>query len=820
MADSSVKFTKRLSVRIAAACGLLAAGGAVAIAQSPWVGWRGQEAEPAAQTAPDELAVKPIPFPGDESPARGQLAPDSEQAASAENELAGPAWPASEDEQSTVSVRPASASAEMVIRANDDRPSRSATPSDPAPAFDRNALPELPEGPQFDDTSIYASGPALDAPAAPQPDSLDAPPADPLSAPASGQFASPPAADSLAAADQTPTDSLAAPPAELDSALREAARSTISDTADSLAPPPVERQPAAALVSSDSPAQPASENAPQDLRGGLQSMPSQPDASDMQATADQAAPPAMGVQDFTAARATREESEPRALTSPPAFDAPAARGSQTFAGGDTELAPGASGMEGSAGAAGFEGDGAPGGESLDGRQSPSLTIEKLAPPEIQVGKEASFQVRIRNVGQISAHDLIVLDRVPRGTRFVNASPQAAQTSDGQLMWQLGALEPGDETAVTLNVLPFEEGEIGSVAQVLFQTHASARTICTRPELTVEHTGPAKVLIGDTVALDIVVSNPGTGAATGVVLVEDVPPGLSHAAGQELEYDVGTLKPGESRRLQLTLKAAKAGVLQNGLIVRGDGNLLAKDAITMEVVAPSLQVSLNGPKMRYLEREATYEVGVTNAGTAVAREVELVTYLPKGMRFLSADHKGQYEPQNHAVYWSVEELPPQETGVAKLTVLPQETGEQKLSVEGRAELGLKDSAEKLVQVESLAELHFTVSDEADPIEVGSETTYLISLSNTGSSAATNVQLLVGLPPELKPVGGDGPTKVMIEGPRLTIDPLGHLGPGEQAQYKLSVRGVGAGQQRIQVQLVTAETPVPITKEELTRVYEDQ
>ena len=191
-----------------------------------------------------------------------------------------------------------------------------------------------------------------------------------------------------------------------------------------------------------------------------------------------------------------------------------------------------------------------------------------------------------------------------------------------------------------------------------------------------------------------------------------------------------------------------------------------------------------------------------------------------MKFISADHKGQYEPQNHAVYWSLEELPPREMGVAKLTLLPLETGEQKLSVEGRGELGIEHKHEKLVQVDSLAELQFTIADVADPIEVDSETTYMITLSNTGSSAATNIRLQIGLPPSLKPVGGDGPTRVVVDGVQVAIDPLARLAPGEQAVYKLKVRGLDAGVQRIQVQLVTDETPVPVTKEEITRVYVDR
>ena len=421
---------------------------------------------------------------------------------------------------------------------------------------------------------------------------------------------------------------------------------------------------------------------------------------------------------------------------------------------------------------------------------------------------------------MAATDVVVLDDVPRGTRFVNASPEATRTAEGQLMWQIGTLQPGDERVVKIQLLPIAEGEIGSVARVLFQSQASARTICTKPELSVKHSGPQKVLIGEIVTFDITVANPGTGAATNVVLEEDVPEGLVHAAGRELERDLGTLRPGETRQVRLTLTADRPGLIQNLVLVRGDGNLFVQDTIDLEVIAPSLEVSIAGPGLRYLERPATYEIGVANPGTAPAREVKLVAYLPKGMKFVSADHKGDYEPQNHAVYWSLEELPAKQSGTANLTLLPLETGEQKLSVEGRAELGLQHTHEKTVQVNSLAQLQFTVTDESDPIEVGADTTYIISLNNSGSGAATDIRLTVGLPPQLKAIGGDGPTRVLVEGGRIVIDPLARLGAGEQAVYKIRVQGLADGSQRFQVQLLTAETPVPVTKEEITRVYSDK
>ena len=53
---------------------------------------------------------------------------------------------------------------------------------------------------------------------------------------------------------------------------------------------------------------------------------------------------------------------------------------------------------------GEEGTGKPGQAQLEGAQSPSVTIEKFAPAEVQVGKPATFEILVRNVGQVRATD--------------------------------------------------------------------------------------------------------------------------------------------------------------------------------------------------------------------------------------------------------------------------------------------------------------------------------------------------------------------------------------------------------------------------------
>jgi uncharacterized repeat protein (TIGR01451 family) len=470
-------------------------------------------------------------------------------------------------------------------------------------------------------------------------------------------------------------------------------------------------------------------------------------------------------------------------------------------------------------AGGLEGAGVPGPSGLEGAQTPSVTLKKIAPPEIQVGKPATFEIQVQNVGRIPAHQVIVKEDIPRGVRLMDTAPPA-ETRGSSLLWELGTLQPGDSRQIKIQYLPMAEGDIGSVAVAAFQAQASVRTVCTRPLLTVEQAAPEKVLIGETFTVRIRLSNPGTGVATKVVLEEDVPEGFLHPSGQALEYEVGSLRPGETRDLDLTLQAAKAGVWDNTLVVRGEGNLAVEKTTPVEIVAPQLDLAMAGPTRRYLERQATYAVSIANPGTATAQDVKIVGRLPKGMKFVAANNEGQYDPKQHAVVWALAELPPGQRGEVQLTALPVETGEQKIVVEGKGDLDVTALAEQAVTVEALAELAFEIADKADPIEVDGETLYEVKVTNKGSKTATNIRLTAVFPTDMKPTAGDGPARADVADRQVVFEPLARLNPREQAIFRIQAQGLKPGDQRIQVQIVSDDSPTPVTKEESTRVYADQ
>lgn len=467
------------------------------------------------------------------------------------------------------------------------------------------------------------------------------------------------------------------------------------------------------------------------------------------------------------------------------------------------------------------GNGRPGTKSLEGTQVPQLVVEKTAPAEIQVGRPAIFQIHVRNAGQVAASGVEIRDEIPRGARLQNTKPQASQSAQGGLVWKIGTLNPNEDVTVEIELMPTDEGEIGSVATVQFQTEASVRVKATRPLLAIETEGPEKVLKGEQVMLKITVSNPGSGIAEGVVVEEHVPAGFRHAAGAELEYEIGNLAPGESRELELAMEAVHAGPLVNVITVRGEPNLRTQNQKSIEVIAPQLQVAVEGPNRRYLEREAVYSLSVRNPGTAPARQVEMAVELPPGMKFVSGSNQAYYEENTRTVHWKLEEIPVQDgPPPVQLTLMPVEAGQHTLRLVSFDNSGASAEVEQAVVVEGISALFFEVADMDDPIEVGGQTMYEIRVVNQGSKEATNVQLAAELPPGLKPIAAEGPTRHGIESGRVVFAPLPRLAPKADTTYRIRVQGVQPGDLRMKVQVVTDEIRTPITKEESTRVYSDQ
>ena len=463
---------------------------------------------------------------------------------------------------------------------------------------------------------------------------------------------------------------------------------------------------------------------------------------------------------------------------------------------------------------------APGDRELEGVQAPALTVEMISPREIQVNREVEFGIVVRNVGRAMARDVRVFDEIPAGTEFLSAVPQPKR-SGNRLDWNIGELRPGQEKRITMKMKPTRPGEIGSVANVTFATQATMRTRVTKPVLEIRHSARPQALIGDPVVFDVIVENKGDGPATNVIVQEDVPEQLVYADGyRELEYEIGTLLPGQSKRVQLGLKAAQIGRLRNVMFASASGGLRAKHEIDMEVVAPKLVTSTEGATRRFLKRNVEHQLSVENSGTAKATNVELVARLPSGLRFVTANNQGRYDQNSHAVYWSLAELQPSIKAAVTLETRPVDVGKQDIKFEAVADLNQKSNSTQPLSVEHLVDVFFDIDDVVDPIEIGSDTSYRIRIVNQGTKTATNVKMVVDFPNGLQPTSVEGNLRSDVRGQQVLFAPISSMGPGDEISVIVRGKGTAAGDHRVSVNLQTDGRQAEVTKEETTRVYADR
>lgn len=461
----------------------------------------------------------------------------------------------------------------------------------------------------------------------------------------------------------------------------------------------------------------------------------------------------------------------------------------------------------------------PGNRQLDGSQNPIMLIQKRTAGECQVGKRATIIITVRNSGNATAHDVQVIDSVPSGASFAEAMPATTPTPEGVLVWQLGEMPPGDERTINLQIIPERQGELGSVASVRFAAQASVRTLATLPKLELTHTAAPDVLIGSQHAVDVVVKNVGTGVARNVRLEADLPSNIHHESGDAgLEASFGDIAPGESKHIRLNSIAAEAG--QGACTIRAltDDGLQQEQKIDVQVLAPALQATISGPSKRYLDRQATFEIIIQNTGTASATNCEFMLRLPAGLNFNTANKHGAYDPDQHAVLWSVPEFPAGHSESVELTVLPVEVGTLAMTFQGMADLGVKTHAQGSLSVEEPAELAFTIEQDADTIELSASTTYTVEVQNVGR-ADHHVQVTVQLPPGSKILKVD-PVKYSIQGDQLVFEPVPEMPSHASHKFRFEVQHAQAGTQIVRAQLKSQNRPTPVIKEEATEVYNDR
>jgi uncharacterized repeat protein (TIGR01451 family) len=362
--------------------------------------------------------------------------------------------------------------------------------------------------------------------------------------------------------------------------------------------------------------------------------------------------------------------------------------------------------------------------------------------------------------------------------------------------------------------------LATSANVRFTGTSAALFQVEEPQLKLALKGPQEVMVGDPASQLVTVSNPGTGVAHDVVVEALVPNGLEHSGGKRLTMGIGSLSPGESRSVRLALAAVSGG--EQILLVEAKtsaANLVQSAEARINVIAPSLELKVAGPGLRYLDRNAKYTVNVTNNSTVASNNVRVLEQVPAGFEYVKSNRGGKYDPQGRTLSWFVGRLESGQSIQLEVELTAKEMGQYAQQFRAVADNGAEASAATETRVEGIPSIVMEVVDLDDPVEVASETAYEIRLRNEGSKAAQNLSVSCELPAGAELINCKGPTEYVTEGGILIFKSLGQLAPKQSVTYRVHVRGTEAGNLKFRARLTSDSIQKPLIVEEVTQFYAD-
>lgn len=436
---------------------------------------------------------------------------------------------------------------------------------------------------------------------------------------------------------------------------------------------------------------------------------------------------------------------------------------------------------------------------------------KTAPDLVAIGQRTHFNYKVHAKNKI--RDIVLHDRIPKGMEYISSQPAA--TVDGRnLTWKLGWLNPDDTTEVDLYLKPVEKGLATSCAWITAVPLACSKTLVGQPMIDIEKSGPAQARLGQTVDFNIIVSNQGDLPATDVMVVDTIPSGLSHPDGPTIEYPVGKLDPGESRKITLPLTATQRGKFINTAKVTSSNAGSESDTAPITILQPSLKITKKGPAEAFIRKNADYSIAVKNTGDSALTNLVVSDTALTPLKILSA--KGATINGNTAV-WKIKQLKPGQTQHFDLTA----TSEQSGTYRNTARVVASDKVDDQTAVSTLWKgypaLLIEMLDSKDPLNIGEVTTYTISVTNQGTAADHDIKIRAELSPKLQLVQTDGSTPSQVEGNNVTFAPIANLKPKQTVSWLIKCRAKTIGDARLNVFMTSELLQKAVREEEATQIY---
>jgi len=326
-------------------------------------------------------------------------------------------------------------------------------------------------------------------------------------------------------------------------------------------------------------------------------------------------------------------------------------------------------------------------------------VDSVDPAE--AGGALTYTLTVTNNGPSTATGVQVTDLLPPEVSFVSAvaSQGSASHSGGSVSANLGTLLSGDTATVTLNVT-IADSALGVITNTASVTATETETDTTNNSATepttvtpvvdvqvtkVDDVDPVNA--GGTVTYTLLVSNDGPSTATGVIVTDTLPSGVTFRSSSSTQGSVtsangvvtaslGTLASGAQATILLTvdIDGSTTGTITNSVTVTTNepdpnpDNNTDEEETTVDPVVDLAITKTDNVDSAMPGESFVYTLLVTNNGPSSATGVVVSDLLPADISFVSGTtSQGSVTESNGTVTASLGSLPNGASATVTLTV---------------------------------------------------------------------------------------------------------------------------------------------------------
>lgn len=447
-----------------------------------------------------------------------------------------------------------------------------------------------------------------------------------------------------------------------------------------------------------------------------------------------------------------------------------------------------------------------------------VVLEKSMPSRINAGLPFEYDIIVYNTADYAVTDVVVTEQVPGKLSIVSSIPEASAAGD-ELTWELGSIEGGESKVITVTAETDAVGSIKTCATITYVPLVCVETTVVKPDLEITKTLPEEVLLCDIIAVTYIVTNPGSGTLTDVTVIDELPEGLTVAASgnETVQFNVDRLEPGQSRAFRAELKATEVGEYSSPAVAEASEGLKSDSEATVIVRQPVLTIDKSGTDKQWAGRTVTYTITVGNIGDAPATSTIVTDTFQGSVEFVSASDGGVFD--GNVVTWDLGTLAVDANRTVTVTVRPLDKGtiSNTSTVSAVCAEDASDSAS--TNVAGIPAVLLEVIDLEDPIRIGDNVTYEITVTNQGTARDTNIVIVAELEGEMEFVSATGEVNYNVAGGTITFEPLPELAAKAQSTYRVTVKAAAEADVRFRVTMETDNLKRPVIETEATNFYNE-